>query len=87
MPRLSPSPFRGSGDVVNLLPPYTGDGNPCKKCGYNLISTTLTSQQTHYGRLIMLGRYPMLPDGTEVLERECKRCGYTWGESPIEVTG
>lgn len=68
------------------LPPYSGDGQPCRKCGYNLISTEYCPNNNAGTLLTGIDwpRYWGLPIETALIERKCQRCGYTFAEAPID---
>jgi len=52
----------------------------CPKCG------TVGARTEYFsGKDRFLGE-TKLPDEPEFLSRSCVRCGYTWGEAPLDAT-
>lgn len=65
------------------LAPYSGDGQPCPKCGYNLIATEYHPSNPPQGRVIYTPpRWPFSED-MAYLERRCQRCAHSWPEATV----
>jgi hypothetical protein len=64
--------------VTRTLPPYSPGPQTCRKCSNHDEART---------RYVSPGR--ITPEGSmgECLQRECKRCGYTWPEAVMTPAG
>ena len=47
----------------------------CVKCGYGLATAEYMED---------IGTYEY-PGGADLIQRECRRCGYTWYEKPLDA--
>lgn len=62
------------------LPPYSGEGGACPKCGCEDAETTYLS----YGRCIHgVENLVVGALSNERLHRECARCRYSWDEATV----